>query len=111
MQELRLDSGIVSAIVVYFTHGLYPGSCAALLLKGKYKDAKAHAHPMIKKNGPNASMVWDDMVTFVKEYVPECCRNENFSTWLGFETEKELQPELATFLILQNSPFVETWVS
>jgi hypothetical protein len=72
---MNVDENIVAAIEVWITHGLKPGSCTELLLRGNYDEAFKHAHPLIKP-------YWADHIAYV-ESMPEACRGENFDDWIG----------------------------
>jgi len=70
-----IDENIKNSIDVWIDHGINPGSCTELLLRGDYDEAFKHAHPMIKP-------FWEDHIEYV-ESMPEACRGENFDEWPG----------------------------
>ena len=70
---LRVDEHIVQAIDLWISHGIDPGSCTYLLLRGDYTEAFKHAHPLIKP-------FWDDHIAYV-EALPDKCRGENMIAW------------------------------
>jgi len=72
-KELRVDTSIIEAIETWASHGIYPGSCTTLLLKGEYDEALKHAHPLIKPH-------WQDHITYV-ESLPKEYRGENMEAW------------------------------
>ncbi len=78
---MRVDTNISDAIEVWITHGLNPGSCTELLLRGNYDEALKHAHPLIKP-------YWKDHIEYV-ESMPEACRGENYDDWIGIAGWKE----------------------
>lgn len=95
-EQFVCDS-IVSAIRVFFVYGLSPGSCTELLLKGKYDEAKLHAHMMLRDDD-----TWTDHINFIEHLVPICCRNEYYDTWKGFvNLPEEEQKEIKTVMTLQ----------
>jgi len=73
MSELRIDENIKDAINSWMLHGLQPGSCTTLLLRGNYDEAFKHAHPLIKP-------YWEDHIRYI-ESLPEICRGINVPTW------------------------------
>ena len=75
ISTLKVDENIISAIKVWINHGIKPGSCTELLLRGEYDEAFKHAHPLIKP-------FWEDHIKYV-EMLPEECRGEHFDTWPG----------------------------
>ena len=77
-RALRVDKNITESIDNWIEHGFHPGSCTELLLRGEYKEAWYHAHPMIKPH-------WIDHVTYVKTCVPDYCKGKNFDKWRGME--------------------------
>ena len=70
-----LDLNILDAIEVFISHGIHPGSCVELLLRGKYEEAYKHAHPLIHP-------YWDEHIKYV-EMLPKAIRGENFDKWEG----------------------------
>jgi len=72
---MGLDQNIIDAIEVWITHGLNPGSCTELLLRGEYEKAFKHAHPLIHDH-------WQDHIDYV-ERLPKECRGDNFDNWKG----------------------------
>ena len=72
---MNVDIHIIEAIEVFISHGINPGSCVELLLRGEYDEAYKHAHPLIKP-------YWEDHIAYV-ESMPEACRGENFDDWIG----------------------------
>ena len=79
--QLNVDTSITSAIELWYTDGLPPGSCTELLLRGRYEEAFKHAHPLIKPH-------WYDHIEYVETVVPIECRNENYDTWRGVKYER-----------------------
>lgn len=77
--NLRVDENIKQAIDMWIEHGMSPGSCTTLLLKGDYEEAFKHAHPLIKPH-------WDDHIKYV-ESLPSDCRGENMSEWKGLRND------------------------
>lgn len=77
-RTLMVDVSIQSAAEAWISHGLDPGSCVRLLLQGKYKEALAHAHPLIIP-------YWEDHVAYIQS-LPAECRGENMEAW---ERKKE----------------------
>jgi len=75
---MRVCTSITSAIDLWISHGLKPGSCTELLLRGEYERAFQHAHPIIKP-------YFADHIKYV-ELISEECRGENFDTWKGNES-------------------------
>jgi len=73
MKVLRVDENIKSAIDNWINHGLEPGSCTTLLLKGDYEEALKHAHPLIKPH-------WEDHIEYV-ESLPIKCRGPYMEEW------------------------------
>ena len=71
--HLTIDENIKSAIDLWISHGLEPGSCTRLLLEGDHEEAFKHAHPLIKP-------FWNDHVAYI-ETLPLECRGENMSDW------------------------------
>lgn len=71
--NLRVDISIKEAIDVWISHGLDPGSCTRLLLKGDYEEAKKHAHPLILPH-------WDDHIAYV-ESIHIKYRHNNMKAW------------------------------
>lgn len=87
----RVDQNIIEAIDLWISHGLEPGSCTTLLLKGEYDEAFLHAHPLIKPH-------WKDHITYV-ESLPDKYRGKNFESWKEFK--QNLGEEMA-FTLLKN---------
>ena len=72
---MNVDESITSAIDMWIEHGIKPGSCTELLLRGEYDEAFQHAHPLIKPH-------WQDHIDYV-ETLPDECRGDNFDSWKG----------------------------
>ena len=77
---VQVDRNITQACDAWIEHGLQPGSCTELLLRGRYEEAFKHAHPLIKPH-------WDDHITYI-ESLPLYCRNGNYDRWKGAEEYK-----------------------
>jgi hypothetical protein len=71
----QVDMNIADAVEAWHDHGLPPGSCTELLLRGRYDEARKHAHPLILPH-------WDDHVKWI-ETIPVVCRGANFDNWRG----------------------------
>jgi len=76
---MEVDENIICAVDSWIQHGINPGSCTELLLRGKYDEAFKHAHPLIKP-------YWEDHITYI-ESLPEACRGKNFDTWKGMKNK------------------------
>lgn len=76
-----VDDSIVSAVKLWIEHGIPPGSCTELLLRGDYDRAFKSAHPLIKPH-------WNDHILFIENCVPEYCRGVNYDKWKGMEHYK-----------------------
>jgi len=72
---MNVDDSIIGAVNLWVSHGIKPGSCTELLLRGDYEKAYKHAHPMIKSH-------WEDHVAYI-ESLPIDFRGENFDDWKG----------------------------
>jgi len=72
---MNVDIHIIEAIEVFISHGINPGSCVELLLRGEYDEAYKHAHPLIKP-------YWNDHIKYVESMTP-AIRGENFDHWKG----------------------------
>lgn len=96
-EDWKVDQNIVSAVRLFFVMGLPPGSCTELLLAGHYKEARNHAHMMIRDDDK-----WSEHIGFVEHLVPACCKGENYYSWKGYKymTEEE-QEEILVMLTLQ----------
>lgn len=70
---LQVDQNIVDAVQAWIDHGIDPGSCTTLLLKGEYEEAFLHAHPLLVP-------YWTDHVKYI-ESLPAECRGANMETW------------------------------
>ena len=70
---MNIDENIIGAINNWISHGLIPGSCTELLLRGDYEEAFKHAHPLIKPH-------WKDHIEYI-ERLPMKYRGENFDIW------------------------------
>jgi hypothetical protein len=103
---MRVDQNIVDAVKNYFRYGWEPGSCTTLMLRGKYDEARTHAHPHIKND-----VAWADHVKFIETCVPLCCRGENVSTWQGYIKERREDPSFASLmrLTVADDHFVSEW--
>jgi len=73
---MNVDENIICAIDTWLTHGIKPGSCTELLLRGEYDEAYKHAHPLIKP-------YWNDHIEYI-ESLPAECRGKNFDSWKGW---------------------------
>jgi hypothetical protein len=69
---------IKKAIDLWISHGIKPGSCTELLLRGDYDRAFLHANPLLKPH-------WEDHIKYI-ETLPDECRGENVDTWTGKES-------------------------
>jgi len=56
---------------------------------------------------------WNDHISFVETYLPECCRGENFNIWKGYFHAIEKAPELESMIELTygRGTFISTWLS
>ena len=75
---MNVDNSISDAVDLWISHGIKPGSCTELLLRGQYDQAYLHAHLLIKP-------FWDDHIKYI-ESLPAGCRGENFDTWEGLKS-------------------------
>jgi len=73
VNNLMIDLNIKEALDLWISHGLNPGSCIELLLKGKYDEALKYAHPLIKPH-------WEDHIKYIKS-LPIECRGSNMDKW------------------------------
>ncbi len=81
MSTFNIDPSIKEAVELWVDHGLNPGSCTELLLRGDYDRAFKYAHPHIKP-------FWNDYVEYIKT-IPIECRNENYDSWKTNKITKE----------------------
>ncbi|WP_415913173.1 hypothetical protein [Neptuniibacter sp. QD37_11] len=72
---LKLDTGMVSAIQLWYEKGLSPGACVDHLLKGDYEGAFERAHELIKPH-------FSDIITYV-ESLPLEGRGEKMDDFKG----------------------------
>lgn len=74
---MRVDLGIKDAMDLWYEHGLPPGSCTELLLRGQYEEAWYHAHMHIRPDE-----IWNNHIELAKSYPLEC-REHNYDNWVG----------------------------
>ena len=103
-----VDQSIIDSLRLYFLWGISPGSCTTCLLQGEYEEAFARAHPIIKKEE-----IWNDHISFVETYLPECCRGKNFHTWGGYfhAIKEDTQLESVIELSYGTKSFIREWIT
>jgi hypothetical protein len=74
---MKVDRSISEAAEMWVAHGINPGSCTELLLRGDYEEAFMHAHLLIKP-------FWDDHIKYIESLPPQC-RGENYDNWKGMQ--------------------------
>ena len=74
---MRIDQNISDAVEKWLIHGISPGSCTELMLRGKYDEAFEHAHILVKP-------FWKEHIRYI-ESIPAECRGENYDTWKGLK--------------------------